>query len=106
MRSDIAKRILDKITPEQKEKVSNYAKSLTMNTINNPLILKKRLSNWTYEANKPWDQSGSYVDLKLAEEMLSLLEQAAHWFEFEPSMAPTQHTAEKFNKLILKAKGE
>lgn len=88
-----------------------------MNTINNPLILHNGIpqkmtdsgtTSWYLLPNKEGNQSGKYVDLALAEEMLKELENILRYFEktdqlINPGYQSTEQV--RISKLILKAKG-
>lgn len=74
-----------------------------MNTINNPIILKKRERNsadYTVNTHYSKDQSGEYVDKALAEEMLTQLIWARDWLEEQG------HGSNDLDNIIIRAKGE
>lgn len=82
-----------------------------MNTIKNPLILRKTKINgeWIggYTTNSIEDCSGEYIDKALAEEMLELLEDQYYLMEdlrkIDHSVFLTNKTA-KLRELIIKIK--
>lgn len=79
-----------------------------MNTINNPLILRKKKHDTDYTVNAHYseDQSGEYIDVALAKEMLeALMNCLIIRQEIEKHFTVATEYTQNLEKLILKVKG-